>query len=396
MKSKIFILSLLFAGTAATVSAQDRVKYASERFKDNIFISVGAGVQATANPDTKFGNSITPLVNLSVGKVINPVFGVRGQVYGWQSKQKTAYPFLGTASKVNRKENYVGINLDGMMNLTNFFCGYKPGRVFEAFLFVGPSVNFVKNYGGWNIGYKDNNPGGATQGIVIDPSTTYAIDHDIRCLVGASVGLGAKFFVSNSFSIDLEARGQVTPSILGAYSSGKTDGYAYFSAGGTYVFGGRKFVPVNGVLDQSAINDELNAYRAQLLQTQAELAECLAAKTEPTVVEVINTVQVAGPRAIFFKIGSAKIDDYGMVNIELAAKTIKNNPGQVYKVAGYCDEATGTSAWNKKLSEERAQAVYDALINQGVSKDQLQYVGHGGTANMFGKNFLNRVVILEP
>ena len=399
MKSKIIILSLLFAGTAATVNAQDKVKYTSESCKDNIFISIGAGIQSTANPDSKFGKSITPLVNLSVGKFINPVFGIRGQVYGWQAKEKTAYPYLDTGSKVKRTENYVGINLDGMMNLTNFFCGYKPGRVFEGFLFVGPSVNFTKNYGSWEVGYMNNNPGGQNQDIVIDPAgnVTYPVSHKLRCLVGASVGLGAKFNVSNCFSIDLEARGQVTPSILGAYSSGKTEGYAYFSAGCTYTFGGRKFVPVNGVLDQRAINDELNAYRDQLLLTQAELAECLAlASVEPAVVEVIQTVEVAGPRAIFFKIGSARIDDYGKINIEMAAKIIKDNPGQVYKVAGYCDEATGSAQWNKKLSEERAQAVYDALINEGVNKDQLQYLGHGGTANMFGKNFLNRVVIIEP
>ncbi|MDC1828768.1 cell envelope biogenesis protein OmpA, partial [Bacteroides uniformis] len=37
----------------------------------------------------------------------------------------------------------------------------------------------------------------------------------------------------------------------------------------------------------------------------------------------------------------------------------------------------------------------DALIAQGVDKDQLELVGFGGTENMFGKNFLNRVVILE-
>ena len=40
-------------------------------------------------------------------------------------------------------------------------------------------------------------------------------------------------------------------------------------------------------------------------------------------------------------------------------------------------------------------SVYDALVKEGVSKDQLELVGFGGTDNMFGKNFLNRVVILE-
>lgn len=400
MKRKLLILSLLLAGGLATANAQDKVKYASESWKDNIFISVGGGIQATANPNTNFGSSITPLVNLSVGKFINPVVGIRGQVYGWKSRQKTAYPFLDGGKKVKRTENYVGLNLDGMINLTNLLCGYKPGRVFEGMLFVGPSVNFVRNYGAWNVGYGteviQNNSKDFIEQITIDPSKTSVTSHKTRCLVGASVGLGAKFNVSNSFAIDLEARGQVTPSILGAYSSGETDGYVYFSAGGTYTFGGRKFVPINGAIDQSAINDELNRYRDQLALTQAELAEALnALANKPEVVEVVEVNQVAAPRAIFFKIGSAKIDDYGMVNLQLAAKTMAENPGVVYKIAGYCDEATGSVPFNQQLSDKRAQNVYDALINMGVNKDQLQYVGYGGTANMFGKNFLNRVVILE-
>ena len=58
-------------------------------------------------------------------------------------------------------------------------------------------------------------------------------------------------------------------------------------------------------------------------------------------------------------------------------------------------EESPCASWNQKLSEKRAQVVYDALIAQGVDKDQLELVGFGGTENMFGKNFLNRVVILE-
>ena len=82
-----------------------------------------------------------------------------------------------------------------------------------------------------------------------------------------------------------------------------------------------------------------------------------------------QTTTPAGPRAIFFKIGSARIDDYGMVNIQLAAKILKANPDKKYKVAGYADKATGSASWNQKLSEKRAQAVYDALIKEGVDKD---------------------------
>ena len=77
MKNKLVILSLLLAGTAASVSAQEKEKYYSENWKDNIFVSVGVGAQASTNPDSKFSKSITPLINVSVGKCINPIWGFR-------------------------------------------------------------------------------------------------------------------------------------------------------------------------------------------------------------------------------------------------------------------------------------------------------------------------------
>ena len=401
MKSKLVILSLLLSGAAVVATAQTKEKYYSESWKDNIFISVGVGAQAGTNPDTKFGKTVTPLINLSVGKYISPIWGVRGQIYGWQSKQETAYPFLDLDNRKERKENYVGLNADAMLNLTNLICGYNPDRLFELSVFAGPSVNIVKNYADWQLGYKVVESTSTTDGTkyttVIDPATTSPVNHDLRWLVGASVGVGAKFNVNRSLAIDVEARGQVTPSILGAYSSANTDGYIHLTAGVTYTFGGKKFVACGAKVDQNAINNEINKYRSELAQAQADLANAknALANAKPVTKEVVKEIEVAGPRAIFFKIGSALIDDYGMVNIQLAAKILKANPDKKYKVAGYADKATGSASWNQKLSEKRAQAVYDALIKEGVDKDQLELVGFGGTANMFGKNYLNRVVILE-
>ena len=401
MKSKLVILSLLLSGAAVVATAQTKEKYYSESWKDNIFISVGVGAQAGTNPDTKFGKTVTPLINLSVGKYISPIWGVRGQIYGWQSKQETAYPFLDLDNRKERKENYVGLNADAMLNLTNLICGYNPDRLFELSVFAGPSVNIVKNYADWQLGYKVVESTSTTDGTkyttVIDPATTSPVHHDLRWLVGASVGVGAKFNVNRSLAIDVEARGQVTPSILGAYSSANTDGYIHLTVGATYTFGGKKFVACGAKVDQNAINNEINKYRSELAQAQADLANAknALANAKPVTKEVVKEIEVAGPRAIFFKIGSARIDDYGMVNIQLAAKILKANPDKKYKVAGYADKATGSASWNQKLSEKRAQAVYDALIKEGVDKDQLELVGFGGTANMFGKNYLNRVVILE-
>ena len=179
----------------------------------------------------------------------------------------------------------------------------------------------------------------------------------------------------------------------------KAEATGRLNVGFAYTFGGKNFTPATAKVDQAAINDEVNKYRAELAQAQTDLANtknALAnAQKETVTKEVIKEVQVAGPRAIFFKLGSAQIDDYGKVNIQLAAKILKANPDKKYKIAGYADKATGSSAVNQKLSERRAQAVYDALIAEGVDENQIELVGFGGTDNMFGKDYLNRVVIME-
>ena len=53
-------------------------------------------------------------------------------------------------------------------------------------------------------------------------------------------------------------------------------------------------------------------------------------------------------------------------------------------VIGYADAGTGSKGLNMKLSEKRAQVVYDCLVNEfGVKASQLQMDYKGGVENMF-------------
>jgi len=65
-----------------------------------------------------------------------------------------------------------------------------------------------------------------------------------------------------------------------------------------------------------------------------------------------------------------------MPKIEELATFLKENPGYKVEIQGYTDN-TGSESYNKKLSERRAKAVYEALINLGVSQDRLSYKGYG-------------------
>jgi OOP family OmpA-OmpF porin len=64
--------------------------------------------------------------------------------------------------------------------------------------------------------------------------------------------------------------------------------------------------------------------------------------------------------------------------LDEAAETLKANPNVKVYVNGYCD-AIGSSAYNLKLSQRRAEAVTTYLEDKGIPADQLVPQGFGKT-----------------
>ncbi len=390
MKYKVIALSLLLASAGSTAFAQE----AEKKWTDNIFVGAGVGIMSVFNDGM---NSPTLNINVQVGKYITPTWGIRAELSGaWQSleTQSTGYS--------NYCKKFGELNLDAILNLNSLFGNKNYERPFDVYLFGGPTLNLSRAVSGgiaYVGSYTESTAGNETTTSVTMTPEYYVSYQGAKLRVGATVGLGLAYNVNEYWAVNLEARAGVTPSIFGWGSDcRKAEATGRLTVGCAYTFGGKHFTPAIAKVDQAAINEEVNKYRNELAQAQSELANAknaLASVEEKEPVEIIKEVQVAGPRAIFFKIGSAKIDDYGMVNIQLAAKILKANPEKKYKIAGYADKATGSSSTNQKLSEKRAQAVYDALIAEGVSESQIELVGFGGTENMFGKDYLNRVVIME-
>ena len=57
-------------------------------------------------------------------------------------------------------------------------------------------------------------------------------------------------------------------------------------------------------------------------------------------------------------------------------RVLKKYPSNVIVVEGYTD-STGTAEYNKKLSEQRAKAVYDFIVDNGLKTSSISYVGYG-------------------
>ncbi len=79
---------------------------------------------------------------------------------------------------------------------------------------------------------------------------------------------------------------------------------------------------------------------------------------------------------IFFEVGSARLLDRSNGEIIKLKELLTSNSQLMIKIIGHTDNVGSDSA-NKKLSDNRAKAVYDKLISYGISSSRIAYEGRG-------------------
>lgn len=105
---------------------------------------------------------------------------------------------------------------------------------------------------------------------------------------------------------------------------------------------------------------------------------------EVEVVEEVEIVEeVAQPTlshihtfSVQFPFDSSVVAPEYNAEIKDFAQSMKENPSQTAIISGHTD-STGNDAYNQKLSERRANAVKDAIIEEGVQAERLQAKGYG-------------------
>lgn len=385
MKKTIFAAGLLLASVSAIAQTNEgtvlRHKYETNTFFQNWFIGAAGGLNlymGDYDSNIKFDKRLAPALDVSLGKWITPVSGIRLQYAGLEAKGRTenlqTNQFCNTETcsmKANKEFNFHNLHFDYMFNISNALCGYNEHRVWNLIPYAGF---------GWAQAYKGD-----------VKNNEFA----------ANFGLLNTFRLGKRVDLTLEARQLLTKDAFdGDVMGSKYDGMTSVTLGLSFKLGKTNFEKVTRIepIDLTPYNDQINSLRAQngrLASENKQLAdELLAAKNrkvEP------KTVVFASPVALFFKIGKAKLDAKGLVNLEYYANLIKSAEGKVFTIVGSADKVTGNKAYNQKLSEKRADYVYDMLINKfGVPADRLVKKAEGDTNNRFKQALLNRVVILEP
>jgi OmpA-OmpF porin, OOP family len=84
-------------------------------------------------------------------------------------------------------------------------------------------------------------------------------------------------------------------------------------------------------------------------------------------------------RSVYFDSGKSTLKGDGTpARLDAIKEIIKNYPNAIFSVEGHTD-SDGSNEYNQKLSEDRANAVKDALVTRGIKADNLSTVGFGET-----------------
>ena len=353
---------------------------------DNWFISLQGGANMSMSENVRprdWKDAIGWSGALSIGKWFSPQVGARIQgglmsQHGLANEEAMkAYPQL-YGDGVYGFKNVFGY-LDAMLNLNNIFSQYKESRKFDVIGLFGIGVNHIFD---------------------LDKSTlnrwaTAPAPYKVHTKNGTYLAIRAGFLfnwqIAKAWDLGLELTMNATnDKYNGIVYDDKYDGYVNALLGFTYHFKDHfgdhrfKYRTLNDYDEWEALNNRINAARA-------DLDGIKPAKSTVAVQERFLDMTIS------FIIDKSDITDIQRRNVEAVANYLKSRDDINLVVTGYADVQTAYPEYNLKLSQRRAQAVYDMLVNEfGVDPSRLSMDYKGDTIQPYMlKNEWNRVVVFQ-
>ena len=253
-----------------------------------------------------------------------------------------------------QKGSYLNVFALAHADLFNIFGGYKPNRVFDIDAYAGGGVIF----------------GFAESGNVHDATfnagllNTLRLTDQLRLLLNIRGALIGDAFDGEVYTNE--------PTKAHWLANHKFDGMFGATLGLTWNIG-------------KEYSKWRLAERSSVYQHDKETVEKIVKEVVDGGEKIVYVNE--NPEVWFhinFVVDKWDISKKELINIHAVADLINSTPNTKYLVCGYADKQTATPAHNLMLSENRAKAVYNALVNEfGVNPDQLVMDYKGGVDYMF-------------
>lgn len=369
MRRKSLFVTLLLAAVTS-VSAQNNA-FEGTKFLDNWYIGVnGGGVTKTTH--SAFWKNMRGVVGVELGKQITPVLGVSFEGLGSinTSPSRTAFDAMSLAAM-------------GKINLNNLFAGYKgEPRLFEVEALAG--IGWEHNF--YNSGMRWDDSGmmsrfGASFNFNVGENKAWTVSFK-PTIIYSMDGDRAQILNVNNSAIELLAG--IT------YHFKSSNGRHYMTSVRPY-----------DAAEVDALNDKINDLRresaskdatlaandATIKNLQQQLSDCqnapkaTATATAPSVESVVA-----------FRRASAAVYSDQLPGIDRIGKYLQDNPSAKVTIKGYASPE-GNAKFNERLSQRRANAVKEILVNKyNIDADRIKAEGQG-VGNLFSKPNWNRASI---
>ena len=373
IKYVLFASALLLGATSAMAQVTYTDKEGNEyQFKKHAFLDLQGGAQYTLG-EAKFGDLISPNVQLGLGYQFSPVFGMRLQANGWQSKGGWAGFRANpgeTPYNATYKFKYVAPGVDFMFNLSNLFCGWNPNRVLNVTAFLG---------GGANIAWDNDEVNELA--TTMKNLNTYNLEYlwdGTKVRPYGRAGIELAFKVSKSVSLMIEGNANV---ISDKYNSKKADNPDWY-------FNALAGLRIN--LGKSATKKE-KPVEPEPAPAPVQKVEEPAPAPAPVVEKKVEEIR----RDIFFTINSNKISAKENQKILEVIDFLVKYPEAKVVVTGYADKGTGNDRVNDRIAAKRAAAVVWMLEKRyGIPAERITEESKGARVQPFAENDKNRVSIM--
>ena len=338
----------------------------SEDFQKHAFFNIMGGLQYTLG-EAKFGDLLSPNIQLGLGYQFSPVFAARLQANAWQSKG--GWNGYGNPPLTqDYKYKYVAPGVDLMFNLSNLLCGWNPSRVFNVTAFVGGGANFawgndevndiaagIRNLSGYELEY-------LWDGSKVRPF--------------GRGGLELGFRLSDAVQLNVEGNANILSDKYNSKKAGNADWY--FNA----------LVGLRVNLGKSVARNTNDVYRDVIVNDTIYKYITVPAPPKPIVKPDPIT------RNIFFELNKWDIRDSEMQKVRDLVDYLNRYPKAKVSMCGYADVQTGNERINDRLGEQRVNAVKEMLVNQfGIDAARIATDSKGDREQPFSVNEQNRVTI---
>lgn len=384
----------ILAGALAlsVMASQAQVTVEGSKFSDNWSFGLKGGMVTPLTHHAFFPNA-RGVFGFNLQKQIIPSvgLGIEGE---WSVNTSSWYANAGKGfvSKNALDHQYVGAY--AAINFMNAFGGYKgTPRFFEIEGLAGA---------GWLHSYNpaDREGDGNSWATKVGLNFNFNLGESKAWTVGFkpailwNMGGATKYYQGNlnSYSSRYNANAAVVELLAGVT-------YHFGNSNGTHNFVIAKLYDQNEI---DALNSQINslkndvencnaetaALQSKVNNLQAELDACLK---RPAEVEKVKD-DMNAVRYVFFGFNSSYIPANQKPNLELIANAAKESENGTVSIKGYASPE-GSAAYNKRLSQRRADAVKKALVKT-YKMDASKITAEGeGVGSQFSVKGWNRMAV---